>query len=394
MPVSRFWWLTFLSFSHSIMAMNTVNQTLRFLVIFLSITTAILAILLANSWIRQPITTDATGNQIQNIIKSFSLQEFPSDEKLEDAQLKGIVLSLDDPYSEYLTPDETDQFRDNLNQTYEGIGIRFKAVAQGALVEEVFTEGPAERANLKKNDIITKVNGEGISGFESNEISDLIRGESGTEVTVEILREDQVISTSIERGPIQSELITLVVEENVAIIRITSFGDKLGNKLDDIAQQILSDPQINRIVVDVRGNGGGLLNESVDVISYFVNERSVVIFEKTNDDTDPVYSKSVKNSLTKYPIDVIMDEGSASASEILAGTLRYHRGSRLFGRPTFGKGTVQRIFDLQNGGALKLTVAEWLTPDEEKIPSNGYTPDIIYDEDQDILEETLQYLAQ
>jgi carboxyl-terminal processing protease len=178
----------------------------------------------------------------------------------------------------------------------------------------------------------------------------------------------------------------------VAIITITSFGDDLDQKMAEKTATIKANSEVDKIIIDVRSNSGGLLNETIEVASYFITENQVVLKEKTKDSEEVLRTKAKEDNLQEYDVIVLVDRFSASASEILAGALRDQRKSKLVGQTTFGKGTVQQLFPLENGDKLKLTIAEWFTPSGSVINKEGLEPDITINENEDTLEKALEMI--
>jgi carboxyl-terminal processing protease len=324
-------------------------------------------------------------SELIGLIKSQYLRESPDNEKLIEAKNRGIVASLDDPYSEYITKAEEKEFESNLNQKYKGIGIRLEKIDTTYIVTEVLKNSPAEQTGVLQGDIIFKINQDLITAQTTiNQIVQKIRGEQGTVVKIQFIRSGKPIDLEITRADIKADLITMETKGKFAIITISSFGEGLDAKMQEISAKILKDPNIEKIIIDVRSDTGGLLNESVDVLSYFVEPNSTIVQEKSKDKktngeefrTQKTISKPKSNSLIRYPLFVLTDKFSASASEILAGALRDIRGAKIYGEKTFGKGVVQQLFPLQNGDFVKLTIAEWLTPKGQSIDKIGINPDV------------------
>lgn len=323
--------------------------------------------------------------ELINLIKSNYLRETPDSNKLIEAKNRGIVASLNDPYSEYISKSEEKEFTSNLNQQYKGIGIRLEKVDTLYVVTEVLKNSPAQAKGVLQGDIIFKINEELVTAQTTiTQIVQKIRGEQGTTVKVEFIRSGKPVDLEITRSDIKADLVTLDVNGKFAIITISSFGEGLDAKMKEISSQIIANQSIEKIILDVRSNTGGLLNESVDLLSYFVQPNTTLVQEKSKNKNilgqfqiDKLSSKTVNNSLVKYPIFILTDKFSASASEILAGALRDIRGGKIYGEKTFGKGVVQQLFPLQNGDFTKLTIAEWLTPNGQNIDKVGINPDIV-----------------
>jgi carboxyl-terminal processing protease len=335
---------------------------------------------------------ELTKREILGLIEENSVWEAPSLEKQRQGELKGLVSSLEDPYSSYLTDEDEAEFQNSLNQRYEGIGVRFDDTEEGFIIDKVFADSPAERSGLLEGDILTKVEGKDITDLPLAEVAEQIRGPKDTEVRLTFLRDDSELSEfTIIRGPIEGDLTYLTIQDEVAIIEITTFGGSTTTELDSIASQILNNSEVEHVILDLRGNSGGLLDQSINVLSYFLDPNTIVVRQKTADQETVLRTTAVTNSLQTYDLSVLIDNRSASASEIVAGALRDQREVTVYGQISFGKGTVQRLYDL-NEGKLRLTIAKWLTPNGDVIDQNGIAPDIEVSTDEDSLEVALQNL--
>lgn len=323
-------------------------------------------------------------SELVNLIKTQYLRDTPDANKIIESKNRGIVASLNDPYSEYITKAEEKEFSSNLNQKYKGIGIRLEKIDTLYVVTEVLKNSPAQAKGVLQGDIIFKINEDLVTAQTTiTQIVQKIRGEQGTNVKIEFIRSGKPIDLEITRADIKADLISLETNGKFAIITISSFGEGLDKRMQEIASQINANSSIEKIILDVRSNTGGLLNESVDLISYFVEPNTTLVQEKSKNknllgqfDIQKLTSKQTPINLAKYPVFVLTDKFSASASEILAGALRDNRKVKIYGEKTFGKGVVQQLFPLQNGDFIKLTIAEWLTPNGQNIDKVGINPDV------------------
>ena len=334
-------------------------------------------------------TNQNTEKEVLGIIKTSYLRDFPDQKKLDEYRVKGIVESLKDPYSEYITAEEQKLFDSTLNQKYQGIGIKIEKIESSFVVMDVIENSPAKEKNVQKGDIIVKVEENLVTGQTSNmELISKIRGLENTSVKMQFARNGQAIDVTIPRREIKGEIIKLDIKDGLGIITINSFGEGLDAKMLEISSKIKSDPSIKKIVIDVRSDTGGLLNEVIEVLSYFVPAGTVLVKEKSKSITNiqVLTSKPKPINLIDYKVVVLTDRFSASASEILAGALRDIKGSKIYGEKTFGKGVVQRVFPLNNNDFLKLTVSEWLTPKDQMIDKNGLEPDVKVSPKEDIFE--------
>ncbi len=368
--------------------MNYKTTSAILLIITIIITTALVYTLFGKN--NNPISIFSTVNssnsesELINLIKTQYLRDTPDSNKLLEAKNRGIVASLNDPYSEYISKSEEKEFTSNLNQQYKGIGIRIEKIDTLYVVTEVLKNSPAQAKGVLQGDIIFKINEDLVTAQTSiTQIVQKIRGEQGTSVKIEFIRGGKPIDLEIFRADIKADLITLEINGKFAIVTISSFGEGLDARMKTISSQITSNSSIEKIILDVRSNTGGLLNESVDLISYFVEPNTTLVQEKSKNknlfgqyNIDKLNSKSTTNTLIKYPLFILTDKFSASASEILAGALKDIRQAKIYGEKTFGKGVVQQLFPLQNGDFAKLTIAEWLTPKGQNIDKIGINPDI------------------
>jgi carboxyl-terminal processing protease len=333
-----------------------------------------------------------TKKEIVRNIRQDYIGNKPTNEDLTQSEFAGIVGSLNDPYSQYLSPKDLVEFENNLNQKYYGVGIRFDSSEGSLVVQEVFENSPASAKNIKVGDILFKVDNEAVFGKKIEEIIPKIRGSLGTNVKLEFVRNaGEIVGVDLTRQEIQNKLIKLEIKNEVAVIKISSFGDKIEEKINLVAQEILKNPNIKKIALDLRGNGGGLLDAAIDLTSYFVAPNSLVLIEKTNFNQKKYYTKAKKDTLAKYPLVLVADLGSASASEIMmAGIMDNRPEVTFYGQNTFGKGVVQKLSELPNGGVLKLTVAEWLTSKEKPINKLGIAPTKLIKTTEDSLLKALE----
>ncbi|WP_064093052.1 S41 family peptidase [Rossellomorea aquimaris] len=294
--------------------------------------------------------------------------------------IQGMLKTLDDPYSVYMDAETASQFNDALDSSFEGIGAEVTVMEGKLIIVAPFKNSPAEKAGLKPNDRIIKVDGNSVEGLDLYEATLKIRGKKGTQVKLEILREglSNPIQVSVKRDEIPVETIHSDVKEvngkKTGYIQITTFSE---NTAIDFKKQLseLEKKKIEGLVIDVRGNPGGLLKSVDQILQEFVTEKKpyVQIQERSG---EVLKTFSTSKEKKAYPIAVLIDEGSASASEILAGALKEAEGYPLVGTKSFGKGTVQQAVPMGDGSNIKLTMFKWLTPNGNWIHKKGITPDI------------------
>lgn len=291
--------------------------------------------------------------------------------------LKGLVASLGDPHSAFFDPEQTEEYSNGLSGSFEGIGAEL-TVEDGVLTIVTPLKGsPAEKAGLQSNDVITKINGEMTDSLDLDSAILKIRGKEGTTVVLTIVRGDQAPKDyTLTREKITVASVHLAIEDGVAIITLTSFTEDTMKQLDSAVQEmLLKNPQ--GVILDLRNNPGGLLDVSVEVANVFLPKDSVVVIERSGDGSETTHTTPLDGKLQNTPMIVLVNEGSASAAEIVAGALKDQGRVTLMGAKTFGKGTVQTYEVLPDGSSLKLTVAEWFTPHNESFDGKGIEPDVV-----------------
>ena len=303
-----------------------------------------------------------------------------NDQNIVYGAIAGMAKSLGDPYTSFFNPDESKIFQESLSGSFEGIGAEV-GIKKDQLIIIAPLEGmPASKAGLKPGDAILKIDGKDTSDMAIETAVNLIRGQKGTSVTLTIFREgwDHSRDIKINRDTIKPVIIQWSMKEgNVAYVQIFQFDMILSNDFKKIAKEI-TDQKAQRIVLDLRGNPGGYLDVAQDIAGWFLKKGSTVTIEDFGSSNKPqqIYTSEGSGQFTNYPVVVLINEGSASASEILAGALRDNRNVKLVGAKSFGKGSVQTIVNLRGGSILKITIAKWLTPKGNSISEVGLTPDV------------------
>lgn len=297
--------------------------------------------------------------------------------------IKGMVASVNDPYTVFMTPDETKDFDDSLNGTLEGIGAEL-TVKEGVLVIiSPLKNSPAEKAGLLPGDIVYKIDGNITSDMTLFDAITKIRGTKGTKVTLNILRKGKKdpFDVAITRDNVNIESVSLEDKgQGIYYIAINQFSDNTKTEFDNAIQKILlKDPK--GIVLDLRYNGGGYLDISVDILSEFFKGKveAVTIKKRNSKDNETLYV-SGNAPLANVPLVVLVNKGSASASEIVAGAIQDHKRGIVMGEQSFGKGSVQEVDKLPDGSSLRITIAKWYTPGGKNISEVGITPDIVVPE--------------
>ncbi|WP_436799790.1 S41 family peptidase [Peribacillus frigoritolerans] len=299
------------------------------------------------------------------------------EEKLVDGAINGMIKSLDDPYSAYMDKKEASSFHESISSSFEGIGAEIQEQDGQIMVVSPIKGSPAEKAGVKPNDIILSVDGKSVEGLSSSEAVLKIRGEKGTKVNLSISRagESEPIELTIKRDTIPIETVYAeMLDDGVAKIQVTSFSEHTVQELKTALEE-MSKKDMKGLVLDLRGNPGGLLDQAIEMASLFIPNGKVVLQVEDRSGKKDVY-KSENDGELKIPVVVLIDDGSASASEIVAAAVSESADIPLIGIKSFGKGTVQTAEDFEDGSNFKYTAAKWLTPEGNWIHKKGIKPDI------------------
>ena len=304
------------------------------------------------------------------------------DNKLYYGAVAGMVRSAGDPYTVFAPPADTKQFEETIEGSFGGIGIEI-GVKNGAVVVISPLDGsPAKKAGVLEGDLILSIDQKSLSAETTlDEVVQSIRGENGQPVEITVLHEgeSEPKDITITRDTIAIESVRLDMIDKIAHVSIKNFNSDTAKRFNDIARQIKAD-QVKGIILDVRGNPGGFLQSAVDISSRFMPKGQVVVSEQGHKNKD--YTASGNTILADIPTVILVNGGSASASEILAGALNDQLSIPVIGSQTFGKGSVQEFIKLSDGSSLRVTIAKWYTPKGRSINEEGITPTIPVEADQ------------
>lgn len=317
--------------------------------------------------------------------------------------VKGMVDSLDDPYTVFMDPTETNEFTQNLNGKLQGIGAELTIKDDEITVVTPIKNSPAERAGILPGDVIYKIGDEYTSDMTLFEAIMKIRGTAGTPVTLTIIRPSKKDSFDITIVRENIDIASVTKEDKgdgIVYIGINQFAENTAEEFGDAVSGLISN-EPKGLILDLRYNGGGYLEAAVDILSYLLKEDLVAVNIKQRDEnsSEEMTTGKVGEKMLDVPLVVLVNDGSASASEIVAGALQDYKRGVLMGTQTFGKGTVQSVEYLDDGSSLRMTIAQWFTPEGRAIDKVGITPDLIIENPEDQapgsdkqLQEAINYL--
>jgi len=320
------------------------------------------------------------------VLEKYVSRQDLDPEKIILGATRGLVDSLEDPYSDFLTAEQTQELSEELSGEFFGVGMEIGRQDEYLVVISPLPSTPAEKAGLKPNDMILAINETDTMGLSTTQAANLIRGEAGTKVVLTIYRSTWNEAKKIE---LTREKITIPsaswekIEDNIAYLKIYNFNRPLTFDFYQIALEI-SFAKPKGLIIDVRNNPGGYLDAVIDISGWFLSNGDIVLKEDFGNEEIKSFRVRLGQSLLKnIPTVVLINEGTASASEILAGALRDNREVKLIGTKTFGKGSVQELITLKDNNSIKLTISRWLTPKGTIIQDSGLEPDIEVENDED-----------
>lgn len=323
-------------------------------------------------------SSDDIANSIEKykkIIDKYYLGKV-DEEKLKEGAIKGYIEGLNDPYTEYISKDEMKNYMEDTMGNFVGIGIYMVKDTENNKIQVLapIKNSPAEKAGILPGDYIIAVDGIQCTGDDFSTISNKIKGEEGSSVKLDIQREDETLSFEIKRenikvNPVESKLL----ENNIGYIEFSSFDDGTAedfkSKYEELEQQ-----GITSLIIDLRNNGGGIVDEALKIADYIADKGSVLLYEVDKNNNEEV-EKSENDPIINMPIVILTNENTASSSEILAGALKDLGKAKIVGTKTYGKGVIQEVISLSDGSGLKITTKKYLTPNRTEINGVGIEPD-------------------
>lgn len=316
--------------------------------------------------------------KVWNLLKEkYVTSEELDAKKLFYGAIDGMLAATGDPYTTFFDPEENKEFTEELSQTFDGIGAEMQLKEGILTVVAPLENSPAQRAGILAGDKILKINGESTENMGLSAAVDKIRGPRGTEVVLSVFHEDEeaLREITVRRDKIVVKSVIVEIRDDIAWVKITRFGEDTTDEFERAAEVLVREKP-RGIVLDVRNNPGGFLDAAVDVAGYFLPSGSVVVIEEDGEKERRELRTRGSNLFRNIPIVVLMNQGSASASEILAAALREQRSDvQLVGETSYGKGSVQELIPTSNNTSVKITVARWLTPQGHQINTVGISPD-------------------
>jgi len=326
---------------------------------------------------------DLFGEVLEKINKEY-VDEINQSESMDSA-INGLLQSLD-PYSAYMSPEIFNEMQTETSGKFGGLGIEVGMESGVVKVISPIDDTPASRAGLKAGDYIVKINDIQVQGKTLSEAVDLMRGPvgSGIELTVRRRGEKKALTFNIIREIIQIQSVKAeILKENIGYLRLTSFNENSGKQIEKEIKKFEKNDSINSYILDLRNNPGGLLSQAIKISDFFLNNGEIVSTKSRKKSENRKWFASKGDLTNGKTLVVLINYGSASASEIVAGALKDHKRAILLGKNSYGKGSVQSIIPLKNDGAIRLTVAKYYLPSGKSISEVGVSPDIEIDEETD-----------
>lgn len=314
-------------------------------------------------------------NLIKQKLQSEYIYDIDESKMIEDA-VKGYVQGVDDKYTQYLSKEDMQDLLEDTSGNYVGIGVYMadNTADNTIMIIGVIEGSVAEQAGLQTGDIIKKVNGVEYKGDQLDSVSNVIKGEEGTNVTITILRENEEKEFNITRSSVKIKTVSFKMIDNKAYIKISSFNDGTAKEFKE-AYEELKNNNPKGLIIDLRNNGGGLVTESLEIAETMVEKGNTLLITTNKDEKEKI-EKSKENPTITIPVIILINQNTASASEILAGSLKDNCNYKIIGTKSYGKGVIQTIYSFSDGSGLKVTTEEYFTPNHNTINKIGIMPDI------------------
>ena len=348
------------------------------------ITFMVTSISLYSYFVKNPVSVSAQSSnkdiaskltKYREIIDKYYLSEV-DESKLEEGAIKGYIEGLDDPYTEYISKEDMESYLDDTMGNFVGIGIYMIKNTKYDKIQVLSTikGSPAEEAGIQSGDLILSVDGIEYKADDMTAVSNKIKGEEGTKVTIELLRGSENIKYELTRSKVKvNQVEGKVLSNDIGYIKFTSFDETTAEDFKKQYQE-LAKKNIKSLIIDLRNNGGGIVDQALEIADYIADKDSVLLYEVDKNNKETV-RKAKTDPIINMPIVILTNENTASASEILAGALKDLGKAKTVGTTTYGKGVIQQILKLNDGSGLKITIEEYQTPNKNKINKVGIEPD-------------------
>lgn len=319
--------------------------------------------------------------------------DVPEDDELVRGAIDGMLETLDDDYARYFPPQAMEAFQAGVSGEFVGIGVFIEDTPEGVGIVSVIPDSPASDAGLEPGWLIVSVDGEDVRDEPSNGVAQRVQGEEGTEVTVGFEDEQgEVREFTLTRRRIDIPTVDVEVEDGLGVVRMIQFSSPTGEQFENAVTELVEQENVGGLLLDLRGNGGGVLDQAVEVADVLMGEGPVVRVVEADGRERELTSSD--GGFTELPVVMLVDEGSASATEILAGALQQRGRAEIVGQPTFGKGTVQTISSFADGSGAKFTTAEYFLPNGDSVEGTGIQPDRVVEDPEEQFEVARRLLEQ
>lgn len=315
---------------------------------------------------------------VYNIVKERHIDSGVFDlVKIRDEAIIGMLRGIGDPFTNYFPPKESQRFLEDIGGKFGGVGIEIGIRDDVLTVIAPLADTPGARAGILAGDVIIAIDDESTADLSLEESVGKIRGDRGTQVKLTINRDGEIKDFEITRAEIKipAARVTYLEDDSIAHVQLITFNRNIDPEFEKIANEIIS-KKVDRIILDLRNNPGGLLDSAINISSWFLSSTDIVVGEDFGNGERNNFTAYNNGKLRGKKVVILINKGSASASEIVAGALRDNNNIQLIGQTTFGKGSVQDVSELSNKGSVKFTIARWLTPDGHSIDKTGLVPDV------------------
>lgn len=331
---------------------------------------------------------DTKMNKLASYIETFYLDDV-SEEDMTEGAFKGVVAALGDPYSEYYTEEEYESLMESTSGEYNGIGVSISQKEENGeiTIATVFDDTPAKEAGIQEGDVIVAVDGNDMTGKSSKDVVSMIKGKTDGTVTITVMRSGEKLDIQVEIRKVERPTVANhMMDGNIGYIKLGEFDGVSTSQFSEALNE-LKDQGMEKLVIDIRDNPGGRLDVVCDLLDLFVDKDKLLVYTKDKNGNKQEEYTRYDASVKDIPISIIVNGNSASAAEVFTGVMQDYGLAKIVGTQTFGKGIVQKILDMGDGSAVKLTVSKYYLPNDENIHGQGITPDYVIDADENTEED-------